>query len=90
MPTSESLSCETVPFSRPPEKNLPVISPEEAFPYNQEFRYPWDPPHWIRLRQPSPEGAKLFAQRIEVAGISSRARGRTLCSSPTGKSAPWS
>jgi len=69
-PTSESKSCETVPFSRPPEKNLPVISPEEAFPYNQEFRYPGDPPHWIRLRQPPPEGAKIFAQGIEVAGIS--------------------
>jgi len=29
-----------------------------------------DPPHWIRLRQPVPEGAQLFAQGIEVAGIS--------------------
>ena len=70
IPTSESESRETVPFSRSPEKNLPVISPEEAFPFNQEFHYPGDPPHWIRLRQPVPEGAKLFAQGIEVAGIS--------------------
>jgi len=69
-PTSESISSETVPFSRPPEKNLPVISPEEAFPFNQEFRYPGDPPYWIRLRQPVPEGAQLFAQGIEVVGIS--------------------
>jgi len=70
IPASELNSSETVPFSRPPEKDLPVISPEEAFPFNQEFRYPGDPPHWIRLRQPPPEGAKLFAQGIEVAGIS--------------------
>ena len=47
-----------------------MIYPEEAFPYNQEFRYPGDPPYWIRLRQPVPEGAQLFAQGIEVVGIS--------------------
>jgi Zn-dependent peptidase ImmA (M78 family) len=70
LPSPEALTTETVPLPRPPEKNLPVISPEEAFPYNQEFRYPGDPPHWIRLRQPVPERAKLFAQGIEVAGIS--------------------
>jgi hypothetical protein len=53
---SETSKVKTHFFPRPPEKGLPVISPEEAFPYNQEFRYPGDPPHWIRLRQPPPEG----------------------------------
>ena len=58
-------------FPRLPKRQpLPVISPEDAFPYSQEFRFPGDPPHWVRLRQPSPEGAKLFAQGVEVAGIS--------------------
>jgi hypothetical protein len=70
MPTPNITSGETASLPRLPGKNLPVISPEEAFPYNQEFRYPGDPPHWIRLRQPAPEGAKLFAQGVEVAGIS--------------------
>lgn len=47
-----------------------MIHPKEAFPFNSEFRYPGDPPHWIRLRQPPPEGAELFAHGVEVAGIS--------------------
>jgi len=47
-----------------------VISPEEGPPLNQEFRYPGDPPHWVRLRQAPPEGTKLMAQGIEVVGIS--------------------
>ncbi|MDI6868541.1 MAG: ImmA/IrrE family metallo-endopeptidase [Coprothermobacterota bacterium] len=71
-----------IPFSQTPDRGssshsgmpehhpAPVISPEEEYPLNQEFRYPGDPPHWIRLRQPHPEGAKLFAQGVEVAGIS--------------------
>lgn len=63
-------SGEIASLPKLPEKHLPVIYPEDAFPYNSEFRYPGDPPHWIRLRQPPPEGAKLFAQGIEVAGIS--------------------
>lgn len=66
----EAQSAETFSLPPHPEKHLPVISPEEAFPFNQEFRYPGDPPHWIRLRPPVPERAKLFAQGIEVAGIS--------------------
>jgi hypothetical protein len=66
----EAQSAETFSLPPHPEKHLPVISPEEAFPFNQEFRYPGDPPHWMRLRQPVPERAKLFAQGIEVAGIS--------------------
>lgn len=70
IPSPEALTGETASLPKLPEKNLPVINPEEAFPYNQEFRYPGDPPHWIRLRQPHPEGAKLFAQGVEVAGIS--------------------
>ncbi|MCR4433813.1 MAG: ImmA/IrrE family metallo-endopeptidase [Caldiserica bacterium] len=70
MPTPNITSGETASLPKLPEKHLPVIYPEDAFPYNSEFRYPGDPPHWIRLRQPPPEGAKLFAQGIEVAGIS--------------------
>ena len=48
----------------------PVISPEEVPPFDYEFRFPGDPPHWVRLRQPAPEGAEFLAQGIEVAGIS--------------------
>ncbi|MCR4428611.1 MAG: HIRAN domain-containing protein [Caldiserica bacterium] len=56
-----------------PEPAIDLPEPEESgdpFPFNSEFRYPGDPPHWIRLRQPVPDGARLFAQGIEVAGIS--------------------
>ncbi|MGB9554024.1 MAG: ImmA/IrrE family metallo-endopeptidase, partial [bacterium] len=70
MPTPNITPGETASLPKLPEKHLPVIYPEDAFPYNSEFRYPGDPPHWIRLRQPPPEEAKLFAQGIEVAGIS--------------------
>ena len=70
-PFSKTATGEINFNSRLPERQpLPVISPEEAFPFNQEFRYPGDPPHWVRIRQPSPEGALLFAQGVEVAGIS--------------------
>jgi len=68
LPFSGASSREHSSFLKLPP--APVISPEDAFPYNQEFRYPGDPPHWVRLRQPSPEGALLFAQGVEVAGIS--------------------
>jgi Zn-dependent peptidase ImmA (M78 family) len=68
LPFSGASSREHSSFLKLPP--APVISPEENFPFNQEFRYPGDPPHWVRLRQPSPEGALLFAQGVEVAGIS--------------------
>ena len=66
IPDKENYSTSEMPAHRP----APVISPEKEPPLNSEFRYPGDPPHWVRLRQAPPEGAKLMAQGIEVAGIS--------------------
>ena len=66
IPDKENHSSSEMPAHRP----APVISPEKEPPLNSEFRYPGDPPHWVRLRQAPPEGAKLMAQGIEVAGIS--------------------
>ena len=54
----------------PRHRPASVISPEKEPPLNYEFRYPGDPPYWVRLRQAPPEDAKLIAQGIEVAGIS--------------------
>jgi len=68
LPFSEVSSGENSSFLKLPP--APVISPEEIPPFDYEFRFPGDPPHWVRLRQPAPEGAEFLAQGVEVAGIS--------------------
>ena len=68
LPFSGASSREHSSFLKLPP--APVISPDEVPPFDYEFRYPRDPPHWVRLRQAPPSGFRLFAQGVEVAGIS--------------------